>query len=82
MVTLSGCNRRPTTLANGKHKFAHAPASEMVDLLLRTGCDSRTAASVSLEVLESCTICAESGIPLSFRKISLKHVCEKFDKEA
>lgn len=80
MVTSSSCNRGPTTLAKRTHRFTHAPASELVDLLVRTGCDRRTADSVSFEVLKSCIICAKSEAPLASLKISFKHICEEFNE--
>lgn len=81
MVTSCGSNRRPTTLEKRKHRFTHAPANEMIKLLVRAGCKKRTAAIISSEMLESCIVCPKSGVPLASRKISLKHVCEEFDEE-
>lgn len=59
IVTLSVCNRRSMTLAKRIHSFPHAPALEMVDLLVKAGCDRRTTASVSFEVFECFIFCGK-----------------------
>lgn len=72
---------RPPTLAKRIHRYSHAPAMEMADMLARTGCSKETAFNISKEIVANCIACQKSGPPQPSKKLSLFHICEAHNQE-
>lgn len=72
---------RPTTLAKRIHRYSHAPLREMVDIMKAGGKGGESVEKLCKEIVDSCPVCAKSGLPLSSKKVSLSHVCQSFNQE-
>lgn len=80
-MTASIGNRKGLNMVKKIHRFTHATADEMIDILKDAG---RLTPDVKLNcerVYASCGICAKTGRPFIRRKVSLTHVNEAFNEE-
>lgn len=80
-ATTNSSGLRPTTLAKRLHRYSHAPRSEMVELITRTGVPRSTATRICRAVVDNFSVWKRFGLPEISRNISLTHIFKAFNNE-
>lgn len=80
MMSSSDRNRE-LHMAKRVHRFGHASASDMIELMKPSGYDVAKIREACNKVYSACAICAASGRPADKRKVSTTHVNSAFNNE-
>lgn len=83
MTTMMSASDRNRELHMAKriHRFGHASASDMIELMKPTGYDVDKIREACNRVYSACAICAASGRPADRKKVSTTHINSAFNQE-
>lgn len=71
---LTAHHRKPSTISKRLHRLTHAIESELMHLFRNSGWMDGYLKEQIEQVWRNCDICATSGLPTSWKKISVIHV--------
>lgn len=73
--------RRELNMAKRIHRFGHASASDMQNLMEGASFEPAKVTEACRTVLDACPICITTGRPANMKKISPTHMNESFNVE-
>lgn len=74
-------SRHELNLSKRVHRFGHASAKDMKDIMASRGMDAERVSTVCETVYEACAICTATGRQANKKKVSTTHVNKAFNEE-